>query len=104
VFVLALLVLTALAARVTWLRSERVRAQLTGVVILGYTGIFVITVWQALRGQSLVHPDGATLTAFGATAAVTALLAALTIAAARRRVPSGGRHALNRRELALRAG
>jgi hypothetical protein len=104
VFVLALLVLTALAARVTWLRSERVRAQLTGVVILGYTGIFVITAWQALRGQSLVHPDGATLTAFGATAAATALLAALTIAAARRRVPSGGRHARDRRELSLRAG
>jgi hypothetical protein len=104
VFVLAVLVFTALAARVTWLRGERVRAQLTGVVILGYTGIFVITAWQALRGQSLMHPDGATLTAFGATAAVTALLAALTIAAARRRVPSGGRHARGRRELALRAG
>ena len=104
VFVLALLVLTALAARVTWLRSERVRAQLTGVVILGYTGIFVITAWQALRGQSLVHPDAATWTAFGATAAVTALLAVVTVAAARRRVPSGGRHARHRRELALRAG
>jgi hypothetical protein len=35
---------------------------------------------------------------------VTALLAALTVAAARRRVPSGGRHARARRELALRAG
>ena len=69
VFVLAVLVLTALAARVTWLRSERVRAQLTGVVILGYTGIFVTTAWQAMRGQSLVHPDAATWTAFGATAA-----------------------------------
>lgn len=100
VFVLALLVFTALAARVTWLRSERVRAQLTGVVILGYTGIFGITAWQALRGQSLVHPDAATWTAFGATVGVTVLLAALTIAAARRGVPSGGRHA---RELALRA-
>ncbi|MHA6622123.1 hypothetical protein [Pseudonocardia sp. DLS-67] len=93
VFVLAVLVLTALATRVAWLRSERVRAQLTGVVILGYAGIFGTTAWQALRGQSLVHPDAATWTAFGATVAVTALLAALTIAAARRRVPSRGRHA-----------
>jgi hypothetical protein len=104
VFVLAVLVLTALAARVTWLRSERVRAQLTGVVILGYTGIFGITAWQALRGQSLVHPDAATWIAFGATVAVTALLAALTVVAARRRVSSGGRHAMARREFALHAG
>ncbi len=104
VFVLALLLLTALAARVTWLRSERVRAQLTGVVILGYTGLFVTTAWQALRGQSLIHPDAATWTAFGATAAVTALLTVLIVVMARRRVPAGGRHARNRRELALRAG
>jgi len=104
VFVLAVLVFTALAARVTWLRSERVRAQLTGVVILGYTGLFVITAWQAMRGQSLVRPDAATWTAFGATVAVTSLLAVLIVAAARRRVPAGGRHARGRRELALRAG
>jgi hypothetical protein len=103
VFVLAVLVFTALAARVTWLRSERVRAQLAGVVILGYTGLFVITAWQAMRGQSLVHPDAATWTAFGATVAVTALLAVLIVAAARRRVPASGRHARGRRELALRA-
>lgn len=101
IFVLAVLVLTALAARVTWLRSERVRARLTGVVILGYTGLFVTTAWQAMRGQSLVHPDAATWTAFGATVAVTVLLGALTIAAARRAVPSQGRHA---REFALPAG
>ncbi|MEU6716008.1 hypothetical protein ABZ897_31470 [Nonomuraea sp. NPDC046802] len=84
VFVLAVVVLTALAARVGWLRAERVRAQLTGVVILGYTGLFVITVWQAMRGQSLIQPDTATWTAFAATVAATALLATLTIIAARR--------------------
>jgi hypothetical protein len=82
VFVLAALVLTALAGRVAWLRGERVRARLTGVVIFGYTGFFATTAWQALRGQSFVHPDAATWTAFGATAGVTALLAALTIAQA----------------------
>jgi len=93
VFVLAALLFTALAGRVAWLRSERVRAQLTGIVILGYTGIFATTAWQALRGQSLVHPDAATWVAFGATAGVTAVLAALTVAAARRGVRSRGRHA-----------
>jgi hypothetical protein len=85
VFVLAVLVLTALAGRVTWLRSERVRAQLTGVVILGYTGVFAITAWQAMRGQSLIHPDAATWTAVGVAAAVTVLPAVLIVAGARRR-------------------
>jgi hypothetical protein len=86
VFVLAALALTALAARVAWLRSERVRAQLTGVVILGYTCLFVITAWQAMRGQSLVHPDAATWTAAVATLAVSALLAGIVVARARRGV------------------
>jgi hypothetical protein len=86
VFVLAVLVLAALATRVSLLRSERVRAQLTGVVILGYTGLFVLTTWQALRGQSLIRPDAATWTAAAATLAGTLLLAAGTVAAARRRV------------------
>jgi heme exporter protein D len=106
VFVLAVLVLGALAARVAWLRSERVRAQLTGVLVLGYTGLFVITAWQAVRGQSLVHPDAATWTAFGVTVAVTASLAAVTVAAARRGPQRRGRHALSTRrgrEPALRA-
>jgi hypothetical protein len=92
VFVLAVVLLTALAARVTWLRGERVRAQLTGVVILGYTGLFVITTWQAMRGQSLIHPDGATWTAAAATLAVTLLLGAATVASARRRAAVVGRH------------
>jgi hypothetical protein len=99
VFVLAVLVLGALAARVTWLRSERVRAQLTGVVILGYTGVFAITTWQALRGQSLVRPDAATWTAAGVTLAVSALLAAAVVAAARR-TPPVGRHRAPTRPLA----
>ncbi|MFG1689108.1 hypothetical protein ACGFNP_53800 [Nonomuraea sp. NPDC049269] len=84
VFVLAVLILTALAARVSWLRGERVHAHLTGVVILGYTALFAITAWQAMRGQSLIHPDAATWTALAVTVVVTGLLAALTIAAARR--------------------
>nr|AKG47148.1 hypothetical protein [uncultured bacterium] len=84
VFFLAVLVLAALAGRIAWLRREQVRAQLTGVVILGYTAVFVITAWQALRGQSLVHPDAATGTAFVVTVVGTVLLAALVVGAARR--------------------
>jgi hypothetical protein len=97
VFVLAVLVLTALAARITWLRGERTRAQLTGVVILGYAALFAITAWQALRGQSLIHPDTATWIALAVSVAATALLAVLAILAARRRevTPAGYRHAAN---------
>ncbi|SEG77832.1 hypothetical protein SAMN05444920_104533 [Nonomuraea solani] len=85
VFVLAVLLLTVLATRVRWLRGERVRARLVGAVILGYAGLFAITAWQALRGQSLVQPDAATWAAVAVTVSVTALPAASTIVAARRR-------------------
>lgn len=85
VFVLAALLLGFAATRVTWLRSARVRAQLTGVTILGYTGLFAITTWQALRGQSVIHPDAATWTAVAAVAAVTALVGALVVVRARRK-------------------
>ena len=88
VFVLAVLVLAALARRISWLRREQVRAQLTGVVILGYTALFVITAWQALRGQSLVHPDAVTGAAFVLTVVGTVLLAALVVGAARRGGPA----------------
>ncbi|MFG3438626.1 hypothetical protein ACGF0J_15385 [Nonomuraea sp. NPDC047897] len=84
VFVLTVLVLTALATRIGLLRHERVRARLTGVVIVGYSALFTITAWQALRGQSLIHPDAATWTALAATAVMTALTAALAVAAAHR--------------------
>ena len=92
VFVLAVVVLGALSARVAWLRSERVRARLTGVVIFAYTGLFGITTWQALRGQPVVHPDAATWTAAGATLAACALLTAAIVAGARRRPTVVGRH------------
>ncbi|MEO3872703.1 hypothetical protein ABGB18_28145 [Nonomuraea sp. B12E4] len=85
VFLLTVLILTALATRISLLRHERVRAQLTGVVILGYSALFAITAWQALRGQALIHPDGATWTALAVAIFVTTLPAALTITAARRR-------------------
>jgi hypothetical protein len=92
VFVLAALVLAALTSRVVWLRGERVRAQLTGVVILGYSGLFVVTTWQAMRGQSLVHPDAATWTALVATLGATALLTTVIVATARRGTPSRSTH------------
>ncbi|MEV4800343.1 hypothetical protein AB0K18_10025 [Nonomuraea sp. NPDC049421] len=102
VFVLTVLVLTALAARIDRLRHERVRAQLTGVAILGYGALFTITAWQALRGQSLIHPDAATWTALAATAVLTALAAALVVTVVHRNEPGRRAETVSPRELVLR--
>ncbi|BBG04450.1 MULTISPECIES: hypothetical protein [Pseudonocardia] len=85
VLVLFVLLLGFLAGRVLWLRDERVRVRLTGVAVLGCSGVFAITTWQAVRGQSLVDPDGLTLLAVAALVAVCAVWAVGTVVAARRR-------------------
>ncbi|MGI5217782.1 hypothetical protein [Nocardia sp. CA-290969] len=59
---LAVVVLLAWCARrYSWLRPARTRSRLIGVAVLGGGGLQAITFWQAMRGQSLIHPDSATL-------------------------------------------
>lgn len=54
----------ALAARrITRLRAQRVRTRLIGVFGFAYAGLTALVTWQALRGQSLAHPDALTLSA-----------------------------------------
>ncbi|MET9514053.1 hypothetical protein [Streptomyces sp. NPDC002994] len=60
---LFLLVLIALAPRLAPLRDERVRLRLVLVASGSYAAVLALVTWQALRGQALIHPDGATLTA-----------------------------------------
>lgn len=84
VLITAALVLSALAVRFAWLRDERTRARIVHSLSLGYLGLFTTTVWQALRGQSLIAPDAATLAAVAASAAVAVFGVALTAAATRR--------------------
>lgn len=62
---LVLMALVALAPRLPRLRAERVRLRLLLVAAGAYAAVFALLTWQALRGQSLIHPDGATLTAAG---------------------------------------
>ncbi|MFE7647698.1 hypothetical protein [Streptomyces phaeoluteigriseus] len=57
---LVLMALAALAPRVPRLRAERVRLRLILVASGAYAAVFAALTWQALRGQSLIHPDGAT--------------------------------------------
>ncbi|MFD3995628.1 hypothetical protein [Streptomyces sp. NPDC058583] len=63
---LLLLVLAALAPRFARLADERVRLRLTLTASAAYAATFVLLTWQALRGQALFAPDGATLAGAGA--------------------------------------
>ncbi|MFI6963999.1 hypothetical protein [Streptomyces sp. NPDC050255] len=79
---LFLLALVALAPRLARLRDPRVRLRLVRVASGAYAAVTALVAWQALRGQALIHPDGATLTA---TALVLAATAAGTYGALRPR-------------------
>ncbi len=71
----------ALAGRFARLRDARVRLRLVLVAAGFLTGLLALVTWQALRGQALIHPDTATLTALATLAAATGLA---TYAALRR--------------------
>ncbi|MET7755590.1 hypothetical protein ABZT27_12845 [Streptomyces sp. NPDC005389] len=75
---LLLLVLAALAPRFARLADERVRLRLTLTASAAYTAVFVLLTWQALRGQALFAPDGATLTGAGAIVLLGGAAAALS--------------------------
>ena len=64
--------------------TERTRLQIVLLGSLAYAGVFLLTLWQARRGQPLLAPDTATLAAVGALLAVTAVGAALIARAAAR--------------------
>jgi hypothetical protein len=75
---LPLLGLLLLRFAPSWLRPQ---AQ-TGLVWtfgLAYVSIVVLLTWQALRAQSLVHPDALTLGVFGAIVAATAAATAVIV-------------------------
>lgn len=73
VMILLALVLVLLAPRVPRLRDGGVRLRVVCVFGLAHTGLTLLTVWQALRGQSVIDPDTLTLAALGVLAAGTAL-------------------------------
>lgn len=65
--------LAALASRFPRLRDDVVRARLVLVGALGYAGLTALVTWQALRAQSIVHPDAATLGVLALLIAVVGL-------------------------------
>ena len=46
-----------------WVGRRRVRVNTVFEIAACYGSLMVILAWQALRGQALIHPDGATLVA-----------------------------------------
>lgn len=65
------------------------RTRLTLALAASYAGWLVILLWQALRGQSILQPDAATLLAFSTWTAVTAAAAWIAV----RRRPGSARPA-----------
>ena len=78
------LVLLLLALPRRWSDSRRVRALFAGAT--SYVSLFVILVWQALRGEALVAPGHTTLTVLAIWAIASA--AAAWLATARAEAPS----------------
>ena len=92
----ALQVLPLLGVALTWLgvrqeswwaQSEQTRVRLLRVAALSYGALIAMLTWQALRGQPLTAPDGATLGAAAGLVVVSGLLVLLVRRSARRPQP-----------------
>jgi hypothetical protein len=81
-----LLPLTALALR-RRRTSEATRVRLVLVAVSSYASLVAILLWQALRGQSFIDPDGATVSVLAAWAILT-IVAAWVAAVRRSTTPS----------------
>ena len=53
----------------------------SSLIAAGYAGLIALVTWQALRAQSIVHPDAATLGALAALVAAVALSAVAVVRA-----------------------
>lgn len=56
-----------------WRRPESVRVRVTLAAAASYASLFLLLLWTALRGQSIVSPDGSTLAIFLSWAAISLL-------------------------------
>lgn len=83
------LLLTLPAARAMLGVGQRVA--LVWTAGLGYLGLIGLLTWQALRGQSIIAPDGLTLAVAGALLGAVALATAIIVVVGRRRNESATR-------------
>ncbi len=76
---LFVILLEVAARRITALRDGGVRYRLVTLAVAGYAALVALVTWQALRGQSIVHPDALTLGALALIVIGVGVLAALTL-------------------------
>ena len=81
---LALILIELASRRVAAFRSLRTRLGLVWTVTGVYAAVVALVTWQALRGQSIIAPDAATLTAAAAIAAAGAAGVVASIVAGRK--------------------
>ncbi|MFC4852702.1 ABA4-like family protein [Actinophytocola glycyrrhizae] len=67
------ILLTILVVKLPVLRDSLVRVRLVWTFSGFFAGIFLLTTWQALRGQSVIAPDAATLVGVAVLVAGTAV-------------------------------
>ena len=63
------------------------RSGLIALAGLGYIGLTLLLLWQALRGQSVIAPDTTTLTAFAGLLATVAAIATIIVKSGSRQHP-----------------
>lgn len=78
------LALVAFALRRRRRLTDDARVRLVQTAAASYATLFVLLLWQALRGQSVVAPDAVTLTALAAWAAATMAAAVVATGGVRR--------------------
>ncbi|WP_433249488.1 hypothetical protein ACQPYK_02460 [Streptosporangium sp. CA-135522] len=80
--------LRLLSRRFPVLAGTATRTALVIVAAFGYAGLTALVLWQAQRGQALVHPDALTLQAAAGLAGLVSAGAAVILAVSARRVPA----------------
>lgn len=76
---IVLILLELLSRRITLLRDPLTRLRLVAVAVGTYSAALVLLTWQALRGQSSVQPDAATLLAAWVIVLLAGVAAALVL-------------------------
>jgi hypothetical protein len=80
--------LAVVLSRLSWRILDGARTGLVVVAAAGYAGLTGLLLWQAQRGQALIHPDARTIAAAASLAALVVLAAAAVLACAARRAPA----------------
>lgn len=76
---IVLILLELLSRRIRLLRDPRTRLRLVAITVGTYSAALILLTWQALRGQSIVQPDAATLLAAGVIALVAGVTTAVVL-------------------------